>query len=256
MADGVDHGGDHKQRGRQVDRAQLAVDHQLFRREQLKVQVRHRPDDEIVGRSGHVLQGIGRQMGQLAQRDALHGLFHQGLALVVGAQIIDQLLLPAPGDHIALGQPLDQKGLGQFGVQTQHLGHQVFQIDDLNAVVAQDPGKGVVLLLRDFQIRNVVEQQLGEAIGGEVQQLAARTVQQHLFERADLACHANAFHSFSFSNGPLVAFRRRHRRRQTAEISAIKHTISARKVQARESIFADPSLLLHISSGCSQLKNF
>ena len=168
----------------------------------LEIEVRHRADDEVVGLGGHVLQGIGRQMGQLAQRDALHGLFHQGLALKVRAQVFDQLVLPAPGDDVALGQPLAEEGLGQLGMQGEHLGHQILQIDDLDAVVAQDLRKGVVLLLRDLQKGDVVEQQLGQTVRGEVQQLAARTVQQHLFERADLAGNANAFHGSSLYAPP------------------------------------------------------
>ncbi len=163
-----------------------------------EVQVGHGVDHQVIRRGHQVLEGVGPGgVAHLLQGDALHGLFYQGLALEVGGQVLQAFVLPAPGLDIALEQPLAQEGLHQLGVQAEHVGHQVFQIDHLGAVVAQNLGEGVMLLLGNLEEGDIVKQKLSQGVGGQVQQLSAGTVQQHLFQRVDLASDTNAFHGSS-----------------------------------------------------------
>ena len=134
------------------------------------------------------------------------------------------LILPLLRLDVALGQPLIQKRLDQARVQPQHIGHEILQIDDLHAVVAQDLRKCVMLLLRYLQKRNVIEQQLAQTVRRQVQQLPSRPVQKDFFERFDLAPHTNSFHSSS--NHASVLARRAHRRR--AVPAAMRHFLRTR----------------------------
>ena len=79
-------------------------------------------------------------------------------------------------------------------MQGKHLGHQILEIDDLDAVFAQDRGKGVMLALGDLQKGDVVEEQLAQTLGRELQQLLPRAVEQHLFKRRYLAFDLDSVH--------------------------------------------------------------
>ena len=70
---------------------------------------------------------------------------------------------------------------------------EVLEIEDLHALVPQDLGEGVVLLLRDLQERDVVEQESLELVGRQVEELVAGTVQADLPELADLGRHVQTF---------------------------------------------------------------
>ena len=59
-------------------------------------------------------------------------------------------------------------------------------IDDLDAVIPQELGKVIMLLLRDLEIRDIVEQESPQGGGSQRLQLLAGAVQQHLVELADL----------------------------------------------------------------------
>ena len=54
-------------------------------------------------------------------------------------------------------------------------------------------GEGVVLLLRDLQERDVVEQESLELVGRQVEELVAGTVQADLPELADPGRHVQTF---------------------------------------------------------------
>lgn len=69
----------------------------------------------------------------------------------------------------------------------QGLGYQVSEIDHLHAVLAEQMTEGIVFLLGDFQVRDIVEQQPFDILGHQVFQLPARPVEQHPLEGADLA---------------------------------------------------------------------
>ena len=79
------------------------------------------------------------------------------------------------------------------GDLVEHLGDEVLEIEDLHALVPQDLGEGVVLLLRDLQERDVVEQESLELVGRQVEELVAGTVQADLPELADLGRHVQTF---------------------------------------------------------------
>ena len=132
---------------------------------------------------------------QLGEVDALHGLQDEVLGVgVVLLHVIEDDLAITLGLDAGLVDPLQQELLAQLGIGGQNLGSQVLQVHDLHAVVAQGLCEGVVLLLGNLQERDVVEQQLLECVRGEVQQLLAGAVQQHLLERLDLAFDVHASH--------------------------------------------------------------
>ena len=79
------------------------------------------------------------------------------------------------------------------GDLVEHLSDEVLEIEDLHALVPQDLGEGVVLLLRDLQERDVVEQESLELVGRQVEELVAGTVQADLPELADLGRHVQTF---------------------------------------------------------------
>ena len=111
-------------------------------------------------------------------------------------QVPAELFLPFPGFDVALGHPLVQEGLFQLGVQCQHIGHQILQVDDLCSVIPQNLSEGIMLLLGDLQEGNIVEQQLRKTIRNQIQQLPAGAVQKYLLKHFDLASNANTFHRF------------------------------------------------------------
>ena len=51
------------------------------------------------------------------------------------------------------------------GVQIEDLSHQILEVDDLDALVAKNLGKRVVLFLSNLEERNVVEEQFFERVG-------------------------------------------------------------------------------------------
>ena len=63
-------------------------------------------------------------------------------------------------------------------------------------MVSQDLGKTIVLFLCILQVRDVIEQQLSQRIGSQVQKFLTRSVQQHFFESFDLTCYMNVGHFF------------------------------------------------------------
>ena len=164
-----------------------------------EVQVGHGSHHQIVQRGNQILKGVGEGLGaHLFEGDALHGLFHKGLALEIVIEILHTLVLPAAGPNVALHQPLVQEGLLNLRMQAQYLGHQVLQIDHLHAVVPEDLGEGVMLLLGHRQEGDVIKEQLRELIRSQIQKLPAGTMEQHLLQGLDLASYANTFHGSSF----------------------------------------------------------
>jgi len=96
--------------------------------------------------------------------------------------------------NVAFHEPLVKEGLHQFRMQLQNFGHQVLQVDNLDAVVVQNLCECIVFLLRDLQVRNVVEQKFLQCVRRQIQQFIAGSVQQDFLQRLDLAFNANAFH--------------------------------------------------------------
>ena len=125
---------------------------------------------------------------QLGQVDALHRLQDEVLRIgVVLLHIVEDDLLVALGADARLLDPLLEELLAQLGVAFKHLGHEVFQVEHLHAVVAKGLGEGVVLLLGHLQKRDVVEQKLLERVRRQVQKLFARAMKENLLQGLDLA---------------------------------------------------------------------
>ena len=91
------------------------------------------------------------------------------------------------GADTGLFDPLLEELLAQFGFLIEDLGHELLEVHDLHAVVAQNLRESVVLLLSDLQKRDVVEQQLFERVRRQVQKLFSRAVQQDFLQGLDLA---------------------------------------------------------------------
>ena len=94
-------------------------------------------------------------------------------------------------------QPLVDELLAHLAIVANHIGHQALEIKNLHAVVAKLLREDIVLLLRHFQIRNIIEQQTLKRIRGKVEQLAPRAVQNHLAQFANLAFDLYSGHRFA-----------------------------------------------------------
>ena len=125
-----------------------------------KIQVRHRINDQLLRNGSQIDQRmVSFSAIALFQVDTFHRLEDQIFALKIFGQICVQLLLPFFGVDSAFFKPLHQELFLEFRMELQHLGHQIFQIDDLDAVVAQQLRKCIMLFLSNLQERDVVEQQ-------------------------------------------------------------------------------------------------
>ena len=125
---------------------------------------------------------------QLGEVDALHRLQHEVLGVgVVLLHVVEDDLLVAIRADAGLFDPLLEELLAQFGFLIEDLGHELLEVHDLHAVVAQNLRESVVLLLSDLQKRDVVEQQLFERVRRQVQKLFSRAVQQDFLQGLDLA---------------------------------------------------------------------
>ena len=120
---------------------------------------------------------------KLGEVDALHRLHDQVEVIgVVLLHIVEDDLLVAVGADTGLFDPLLEELLAQFGFLIEDLGHELLEVHDLHAVVAQNLRESVVLLLSDLQKRDVVEQQLFERVRRQVQKLSTRAVEKNFFK--------------------------------------------------------------------------
>ena len=138
---------------------------------------------------------MGVLLGQLLQVDAGHGLHDHVLGVrVVALDIVGDDVVVHVGADAGLVDPLVEELLAQGRIGVQGLGHEVFQVHDLDALLAQNSGEGVVLGLGDLQKRDVVEQQLLQRVRGEIQKLVPRAMKDNLLEVADLALDVYSLH--------------------------------------------------------------
>src|SRR5699024_3006765 len=86
---------------------------------------------------------------------------------------------------------------------------QVGEVDYLHAVLPQQVAEGVVLLLGDFQIGDIVEQQPPDGFGHEIFQLPARPVEEYPPERADFTADFNGRQAHTTSTFLIIAQRSR-----------------------------------------------
>ena len=92
-----------------------------------------------------------------------------------------------------LGDVLIQELLASIGVKVEDLSNELLEVQDLDALVAKDLRKRVVLLLSDLEERNVVEEQALQLERRQIQKLLAGPVQADLFELPDFARDMQAF---------------------------------------------------------------
>ncbi len=156
-----------------------------------EVEVGHRVDDQV-GLGLGVDQGVegrGRREGHvdLGLGHAGHGLLDELEVVLDGVQLLADDLRHVLAADAGLGDVLvGELGAGA-GDLVEHLGDEVLEVEDLHALVPQDLGEGVVLLLRDLQERDVVEQESLELVGRQVEELVAGTVQADAAQAANLA---------------------------------------------------------------------
>ena len=161
-----------------------------------EVQVRHGGDDHLGGLADEIDQGVRLVGVKLGEVDALHRLHDQVEVIgVVLLHIVEDDLLVAVGADTGLFDPLLEELLAQFGFLIEDLGHELLEVHDLHAVVAQNLRESVVLLLSDLQKRDVVEQQLFERVRRQVQKLSTRAVEKNFFQGLDLALDVQTSHS-------------------------------------------------------------
>ena len=148
-----------------------------------EVQVGHGLDHKAAVATHLVHQRIldlARIAGQVLQVDAFHRLQYQFLARLDAVQVvIDDVVVFCRTDSGLLDE-LAQELLPDVGADVQHLCHQVFQIDHLNAIVTQNLGEGVMFLLGYLEIGNIVKKQFLQGVGCQVEQFTSGTVQQNL----------------------------------------------------------------------------
>ena len=162
-----------------------------------EVEVGHRIDDQIIRRSDQILQGISGSAAHFLERDAFHRLFDERLAFKIADEVLIELVLPAAGLDVALGEPLIKEGLRLLGMELENFRHQVFEIHDLGAVAAQDLREGIMLLLGDLEERDIVKEKLRKTVRRQMKKFTAGTVKKHFFQRLDLAANANTFHDLN-----------------------------------------------------------
>ena len=162
-----------------------------------EVEVGHRVDDQV-GLGLGVDQGVegrGRREGHvdLGLGHAGHGLLDELEVVGDGVQLLADDLRHVLAADACLGDVLvGELGAGA-GDLVEHLCDEVLEVEHLHALVPQDLGEGVVLLLRDLKERDVVEQESLELVGRQVEELVAGTVQADLPELADLGRHVQTF---------------------------------------------------------------
>ena len=140
-----------------------------------------------------VFQVVGEVFPPVAPHLGLAQPRHHGRDHVVGGH--GQKVV---GDHGgALGAPHPRLGDIRPDKLLLHrsvgegLAHQVGEVHHLHAVVPQQPTEGVVLLLGDFQIGDVVEEQALQILRHQVFQLAPGAVEQHPLQGANFAFDVN-----------------------------------------------------------------
>ncbi len=156
-----------------------------------EVRVGHRVDEEVglailIG-TDELGQGAAGVNGQvdLVLAETGDALVDEGLGVLDGVHV----LLDSRAGLLALQAGLVQPLLRELLAGTcsvEGLGNEVLDVEDLNALLAEQLGELVVLGLSNLQEGDVVEQKALEVIRGEVQKLLARTVKADLLQGANL----------------------------------------------------------------------
>ena len=176
----------------------LAVDRLAVAGDGIHVVQRHAPADRGKGVAGKIeigngiqdemgpvaaqrRQGASAPLGQLVKADTGHSLADQLPGCGQGEQNLRQLLPVAVGDTAAAVDEIRHKLPAKRIIALQRLGRQLGKVDDLNTLLLQGAGKGIVLRLCAAEIGNVVKEKLLQRVGHQLLQFAAGALQQHLF---------------------------------------------------------------------------
>lgn len=157
-----------------------------------EVRVGHRVDEKI----GLAVLVCANELGQGAAGP--HGQVDLVLAQT-GDALVDEGLGVLDGVHVLLDggtsllaleaglvEPLLRELLAGTG-RVESLGNELLDVENLDALLAEQLRKLVVLGLCDLQEGNVVEQKALKVVRGEVQELLAGAVKANLLQGTDLA---------------------------------------------------------------------
>ena len=162
-----------------------------------KIEVGDGVQDEMGPVAAQRRQGASAPPGQLVKADTGHGLADQLPGRGQGEQHLCQLLPVAVCHTAAAVDEILHEPPPERVAALQRLGRQVRQVDDLDALLPQSAGKGVMLGLGAAKIGDVVKEKLLHGVGYQLLQLAAGAMQQHFFQRTDLTADVNSHKSFS-----------------------------------------------------------
>ena len=157
-----------------------------------EVGVGHRIDQEVGLGLVIVADKVGQEVARLAGElelvlaDAGDALLDEGLGVLDGVHE----LLDGGADMTATEAGLVKPLLGELlagACGIEGLGDELLEIEDLDALLAQDLRKAVVLLLRDLEEGHVVKEQTAELVRRQVQEFLTGTVKTDLLQGANLA---------------------------------------------------------------------
>ena len=181
-----------------------------------EVQVGHRVDEQVALGLGvyQRVEGNGAHERKLdlGLGDAGHRLLDELEIVGDGVQLLTDGGRGDPALDAGLGEPLIEELLAGLRNGVERLGYELLEIQDLDALLAQDLGEAIVLLLSHLEEGNVVEQKTLELVRRQIEELLARAMQANLLQLPNLARDMQSFrHSLlPFYRGPnRPAFSRR-----------------------------------------------
>jgi hypothetical protein len=151
----------------------------------LEDEVRQRRQEQLIRPGGFV--GEAFALHEVRLRDAADQVVGD-----LGRRCRLAPLPPAPGEveaDVALVEHAVKHPGARLG-QLEHLGQELFRVEDLDSPVAHDADEGVVLLLRAFDPDDVVEEQLLGVRRRQPRVLTARPVDEYLVQLPDLGIDA------------------------------------------------------------------
>ena len=165
-----------------------------------EVGVGHRVDEQV-GLGVLILADEVRK-----QRGACGGQVELVLAQA-GDRLVDELLGVADGVQVLLHgskhvlatkarflQPLLGVLLASTRLGVKRLGAELLEVQNLNALLTKNLGKAIVLLLRNLEEGDVVEEQAPQIVRSQVEELLTRTMEQDLLQGADFAVDIKSVH--------------------------------------------------------------
>ena len=146
--------------------------------------------DQIVKGGGRCERHVDFALG-----NASHRLLHEFQVVREGVQILANDRGHLLAMNASLGQVLVEELVTSTGVRCESFCDELLEIQNLDALLAKNLSKAVMLLLGDFQVRNVVKEQTLKLIGRKIKQLVAGAMQAHLLQLTDFARYMNTIHT-------------------------------------------------------------